>query len=240
PDGTTLDQLGLRPDASQGKALDAVVADLASARGSDAAEALSTRAVRYVVLRVTDRTSGLEAVLDSQTGLVRRSRSASLELWQVVAPTARLQVLPQEIASRALAGDRAPSPEDLIGHAPLALPAGREGAHATLPSGGAGRLLVLADARDDHWRATLDGKQLPRGTAWGWAQAFVLPPDGGTLVVSYRQTVRHASLIVQGVLVVLVIVLSAPGARRRRGLEDDVDDEDGPTGHEHRTLAVTA
>ncbi len=239
PNGTTLDQLGLRPTAAQSRALDAVVADLASPRGSDAAEALSTRAVRYVVLRVSDRSAPLEAVLDAQTGLVRRSRSATLELWQVVAPTARLQVLPQVLAAHALAGDRAPRPEDLLGHAPVALPAGREGAHATLASGEAGRLLVLADARDSHWRATLDGKRLDPQTAWGWAQAFALPASGGRLVVSYSQTGRHTGLVVQAILVVLLVVLSAPGARRRRGLEDDIDEEDGEDVHESRTLAVT-
>ena len=241
--GATLDQSGLRPARAQSAALDAIVADLASPRGSDAAEALSTRAVRYVALRAARGNAALEKVLDAQPGLVRRTRESSVELWQVVAPSSRLLVLPKDLAARALAGDRAPSGDLLVLNPPADLPAGEEGADTAVPRGGPGRLLVVADARDPHWHATLDGKALPGRSAWGWAQAFALPPEGGRLRLRYSQTSRHASLAVQGVLVLLVAVLSAPGARRRRGLEDDVDteDEESPDDHEPtRALAVTA
>ena len=241
-DGTTLDVAALRPSAAQSAALDAVVADLASPRGSDAAEALSTRAVRYVAVRQGPGSAALESVLDTQAGLVRRTRAASLELWQVVAPAARLQVLPRELAATALGQSRAPTSQLLLSHPPIALRAGREGSGASVPSGTGGRLLVLADAQDPHWQASLDGKALPRRTAWGWAQAFVLPANGGHLQLSYRQTTRHAGLVIEVVLVVLVAVLSAPGARRRRGLEDDVDadDEESSDDLQHgRALAVT-
>jgi GT2 family glycosyltransferase len=241
--GSTLDLTGLRTSGRQGQALDAVVADLGSPRGSDAAEALSTRAVRYVALRTSPGSAALESVLDSQSGLVRRTRSATLELWQVVAPTARLQLLPRDLAAQALGGDRAPSPGLLLSHPPAALAAGPEGASTTLSKGSDGRLLVLADAVDGHWKASVDGVALPRRTAWGWAQAFVLPADGGHLQLSYSQTKRHAALVIQVILVVLVAVLSAPSTRRRRGLEDDLDAQDEETGrdqHQGRTLAVTA
>ncbi|MFN2537922.1 MAG: glycosyltransferase [Mycobacteriales bacterium] len=238
--GSTLDLSGLRASKAQSAALDAIVADLASPRGSDAAEALSTRAVRYVALRATSGTTPLETVLDTQSGLVRRTRAASVELWQVVAPAARLQLLSPQLAAPALAGDRAPTPDLLVSHPPRALTAGPEGARTTVPRGAAGRLLVLADAVDDHWKATLNGKVLPREKAWGWAQAFVLPSEGGRLRLSYEQTGRHAGLAVQVVLVVLVAVLSAPGARRRRGLEDDIDAEESNDDQQHgRALAVT-
>ena len=242
-DGSTLDQSGLRITKAQSAALDAVVADLASPRGSDAAEALSTRAVRYVALRSSPTSAQLESVLDAQSGLVRRTRTDSVELWQVVAPSARLQLLPRELAAAALADNRAPTFELLVSHPPTALVAGAEGVRTTLRSGGDGRLLVLADAVDEHWRATVDGKPLPRRKAWGWAQAFVAPAEGGQLRISYDQTTRHAGLVVQVILVVVVAVLSAPGARRRRGLEDDVDAEDQEGNGDHqngtRVLAVT-
>jgi hypothetical protein len=160
----------------------------------------------------------------------------------VVPPAARLQVLPRELAATALGGSRAPTSQLLFSSPPTALPAGREGAAATVPSGTDGRLLVLADAQDPHWQASVDGKALPRRTAWGWAQAFVLPANGGHLKLSYRQTTRHAGIVVEVVLVGLVAVLSAPGARRRRGLEDDVDAEDQETSDDlrhGRALAVT-
>ena len=239
--GPTLDQAGLRSSRAQSAALDAVVADLASPRGSDAAEALSTRAVRYVALRTGH--GDLEKVLDAQPGLVRRTRESAVDLWQVVAPSNRLLVLPKDLAARALAGDRAPTSDLLVLNPPTELPAGREGARTTVPRGADGRLLVLADAHDARWHATVNGTALPARTAWGWAQAFVLPAGGGRLELRYSQTSRHAGLVVQAVLVLLVAVLSAPGARRRRGLEDDVDDVDDVDGalpEPSRALAVTA
>jgi GT2 family glycosyltransferase len=243
--GSTLELSGLRASSAQSAALDAIVADLGSPRGSDAAEALSTRAVRYVALRAAPGSQALESVLDAQPGLVRRTRATSVELWQVLAPSARLQVLPKDLAAAAISSARAPSEELLVSDPPAALPAGPEGAHTRIPKGSDGRLLVLADAVDDHWKARLNGKELARQKAWGWAQAFELPAEGGRLTLSYEQTGRHAGLAVQVVLVVLVAVLSAPGARRRRGLEDDVDAEDEEsTDDQHdrpsgRTLAVT-
>jgi GT2 family glycosyltransferase len=241
-DGSTLDVAGLRVTSAQSAALDGIVADLASPRGSNAAEALSTRAVRYVALRSAPGSAALESVLDAQSGLVRRTRASRIELWQVLAPSARLQVLPRELAAAAIASNKAPTSELLVSNPPTALPAGPEGAHPQVSHGTDGRLLVLADAADEHWKASIDGTSLPRQKAWGWAQAFVLPASGGRLTLSYDQTGRHVGLVVQGILVLLVAVLSAPGARRRRGLEDDVDADDEESGHDEphgRTLAVT-
>ncbi len=234
-DGIRLDAAGLRTPPKQRAALDLIVADLASPRGSDAAEALSTRAVRYVVLRSGAATTDLTAVLDAQTGLVRRT-SGSVMLWQVVAPATRLSVLPPATATRALSGARAPTPDLLRTAGPAALRAGREAASARIADGETGRLLVLADAADPKWQAKLDGKTLDRRTAWGWAQGFVLPAGGGTLELTYDQDARTLGLGVQALLLLVVVVLSAPGARRGRGLEDDVDveDDDVQTGLDRR------
>ena len=216
--GVGLDDAALTTTSAQRRSLDAVVADLVAPLGSDAAEALSTRAVRYVALRATSGTDVLAAGLDAQPGLVRRT-SGSVILWQVVAPASRLSVLAPTLAVPALAGDRAPSSNALRATPPAALDTGAVSARASLPAGPAGRLLVLADAADSRWRATLDGQVLERRTAWGWGQAFVLPTQGGHLVVSYRDG-RTSALWVQAALVVVVLVLSIPGGRRRRGLED--------------------
>jgi GT2 family glycosyltransferase len=199
------------PSGPQRAALDDVVADLASARGSDAAEALATRAVRYVALR--GGAGELSAALDGQRGLVRRASEAGLVLWQVRAPAARLEVLAPPVAARAVRGARAPDPELPAGPA-SALTAG-----ADLPAGPAGRLLVLAEAADPGWQATLDGRPLPRRTAWGWAQAFALPDGGGRLVLRRDPTPRSRALAVQAAAVLVVVVLAAPAARRRRDLD---------------------
>ena len=225
-DGGRLDLVGVPPPSAQRRALDAVVADLASPRGSDAAEALSTRAVRYVGLTSGPGSEELAAVLDAQVGLVRRT-TGRLALWQVVAPTSRLLVLSPPLAGQALTGVRAPAPEQLRVAPPTSLPAGSEGARATVAPGPDGRVLVLADAADSGWVAELNGHRLPARRAWGWAQAFALPREGGALVLSHGQASRQAWLGVEAVVLLVVSVLAAPGRRRRRGLEtytgDDID-----------------
>ncbi len=224
--GNRLGAADLPPAAEQTRRLDDVVADLLSPRGSDAAEALSTRAVRYVAVRDSALSRAVAPVLDTQAGLVRRA-GGSVLLWQVVAPAARLSVLPPALARRAVSGARAPTVDLLRTDRPAAQPAGPEGARGQLAAGPAGRLLVLADAADPGWRARLDGRLLPRRTAWGWAQGFVLPAAGGRLVLTHRQTRRHTALAIEAGLLLLVAVLAAPGGRRRRGLEDDDDLDQG-------------
>jgi GT2 family glycosyltransferase len=239
-DGARLGDATFRSADGQRRALDAVVADLVSPRGSDAAEALSTRAVRYVAMRSGPGTDGLAAGLDAQTGLVRRT-SGAVVLWQVVAPSSRLSVLPPALATIALADQRAPTEDLLRKGPPTALPAGPEGARTTVAPGPSGRLLVLADATDSHWTATLDGKPLARRTAWGWAQGFVLPANGGRLALHYDGGRRTVALWAEAALFAVVLVLSAPGAGRRRGLEDDVTmEDDDVTASKNRFVAVAA
>jgi len=197
----------------QADAVDDVVADLVTARGSDAAAALSTRAVRWVALAGRDEGTGaLAADLDAQPGLVR----AGERLWRVQQPAAHLQVLPPELAEQA-GTSRAPT-----AGAGEALPSTALGARTALPPGDDGRLLVLAEARDDGWEAELDGEPLEPRTAWGWAQAFALPADGGELVVRHDGG-RTAVVVLQALAVGAVAVLAVPAARRRRGLETDDD-----------------
>jgi hypothetical protein len=93
-----------------------------------------------------------------------------------------------------------------------------------VPKGAPGRLLVLSEAASRGWRATVDGTPLDRRTAWGWAQAFVVPAGGGRLELSYDQSPRHRALAGQVLALAVVLVLAAPAARRRRGLEV-VDEE---------------
>jgi GT2 family glycosyltransferase len=210
--------------AAQSHALEGIVADLLAARGSDAAEALATRAVRYVALPAGPSATRYAAALDVQSGLSRRASGQTL-LWRVVAPTARLSLLRPGMAAAALRGDRGPTRELLRVAPPAALPARQMSAHTSVPAGRAGRLLVLADAASRRWRASIDGRPLDRRTAWGWAQAFVVPPSGGQLVLSYDQSSRHRALGGQVLALAVVLVLAAPAARRRHGLEvvDDLE-----------------
>ena len=220
-----LETAGLSAAPGQRDQLTRVVADLLSPRGSDAPEALSTRAVRYVALRPGPGRDVLAEALDAQPGLVRRT-AGEVDLWRVVAPAARLSVLPPDLARSALEGDRAPSQRVIRVSPPVPLPSGRLAARVDVPDGPAGRLLVLADARQGGWRATLDGERLEPRTAWGWAQAYELPAAGGELRIDHSGTGRRTALVVQLLVVVAAAVLAAPSRRRRVGLEDDVEEDD--------------
>jgi len=211
--GARLGDADLTPAAGQQRRLDDIVGDLLSASGSDAAGALGTRAVRYVALPA-DGSTALAAALDAQPGLARRARRPVL-LWQVTAPAARLTVLAPELAQPALRGVRAPDVDQLRGSPPVAL-VGRE---PRLPPGAPGRLLVLSEAADPGWTATVDGRVLPRRTAWGWAAAWTVPEGGGALRVTHSRAARRTGLALQAALLLLLLVLAAPGAPRRAGLE---------------------
>ena len=210
-----------RMSPDQRRALDAVVADLVTARGSDAAEALATRAVRYVALPASAAAGPVEAALDSQSGLTRRT-SGSVLMWRVLAPGAPLTVLSAGTADAARSGARSAGP--LLQR--TAPPQPLTGRTVTVGPGRPGRLVVLAQAADPGWRATYDGRALRPVTAWGWAQGFALPAGKGVLRVEHTGH-RGAAVALQGLWLLVVVVLAGPGARRRQGLEvlDDAEDE---------------
>lgn len=199
--------------------LSGVVADLAGARGGDAPAALAAYGVRFVLLRSagtgTDAATTARAI-DGQPGLSRQPVDGPVVVWRLSSATSRLSVLSPDVASVARSGR--PPPADLLASSPpAALGAGPEGARTQVPPGSAGRLLVLTDAADGGWRARVDGMSLRRTTAWGWAQAFELPAAGGALELARSSTRRHVSLRAQAALLGAVVVLAAPGPRRRAG-----------------------
>lgn len=207
----------LSPPTDAGTGLDQVVADLASGRGGDAAARLVPYGVRFVLMsRPLDR--ALARAVDAVPGIIRVSGPSGTILWRLDYPSARLRVL----AADAPVVDEDGSPPEA-----LALPAGQVLARADVPPGDAERLLVLADPRDEGWRARLDGEQLAPRAYDGWAQAFALPADGGRLELSHRQGPRTTLLLLQLAAVVLVLVLSLPQARTRQDVEAD-EDLDGP------------
>ncbi|MGN6473621.1 MAG: hypothetical protein ACTHK4_08245, partial [Mycobacteriales bacterium] len=94
-------------------------------------------------------------------------------------------------------------------------------ATARVPSATTNRILVLAEPADGHWNATLSGRPLRRTTAYGWAQAFVLPAGAGTVHVGFDSSGRHWWLVVEllGVIGVLLVGAGAgPHTHRREPL----------------------
>lgn len=202
--GVRLGDAELTAAAGENKQLGEVVANLVAGSGADQTDELGGFAVRYVLVRPgAPREVG--RVLDATPGLSRLSQQDGSALWRVDRQVARVTI-------EASSGD------------PKAVAAGPVDVHTTIPAGGSGRVLRLADTADDSWTATLDGKPLTATTVDGWAQGFQLPADGGKLDVTFDAPVTHTGwLWAQGSLAVVLVVLALPG--RRRDVDDDLPDE---------------
>lgn len=221
--GRGLPDAGLPVEESTVRALDGLVRDLSSTRGTNAAEALATFNVRYVA--VPNPVSPLLATgLDAQAGLSRVAFVAPVQLWQTLTPAGRVTLLSPPLARVAVAG-RVAGRDELRLNPPVPLSArGRESARATVPPGPPGRVVVLAERADDRWIATLDGKRLARTTVYGWAQAFGVPEAGGVLEIRRDGSARRTALRAQAAVLLVALVLAAPPIRRR----DDDEDEPPP------------
>jgi hypothetical protein len=175
--------------------LDGTVSDLASGRGGDAAADLLPYGVRFVLLgRPVD--PALADAIDSVPGLVRVSAPDNSALWKVRYPSGRVRIVS--------------GPTDTSG---TVLPSGAVGVRTRVPAARAPRLLTLADQSDPRWQATLDGRRLEPSEYDGWAQAFVLPADGGRLVVRYDDGNRQFLLWLQLAAVLVALVLALPSVR---------------------------
>ena len=193
----------------QRRRLDAIVNDLVVPRGSDAGAALGTYGVRYVVATGPEAAE-LATALDTQSGLARVPFSG-VRLWELPDASTRISLLSPGLAA---AASTARAPQLGVPDVPRPLTDGE------VPDGAAGRVLVLAEAADDDWTATLDGRELPGRRAWGWAQAFTLPPGGGTLEVEHRSWHPPVTLALQGVAVLTLLVIG-----RRPDADEDEDGE---------------
>ncbi|MGH3098990.1 MAG: glycosyltransferase [Streptosporangiales bacterium] len=181
-----------------GNRLDGVVADLVSGRVGNVPARLAPYNIRYVVVAGgVDPT--LAERLDGEDGLIRQSATDKVAVWKALVHTARARVLEKD-------GTMHPVPAS-----------GDVGATITVPPGASGRVLVLADAASDGWRATVDGHALSPREIDGWAQGFALPASGGKVHLAYENTPRHGQLVVQGLALLVVIVLALPAARREEG-----------------------
>jgi GT2 family glycosyltransferase len=186
------------------------VAVITAGTGVDPRGELARLGVAYVVLQQSDTSAELLAgKMDSVPGLTPVGQTGSGWLWRV-AGQAEAQGTEglQEHSGRAriVAAD---------GITETVVPSGRTNVETTIPDGGEGRLLVLAERSDPGWRASLNGAPLT-ATADGWAQAFELPAAGGELEISY-DTLWEPWVGALQVLVIALTVLLAVPTRSRAG-----------------------
>ncbi|MEW2117151.1 glycosyltransferase family 2 protein [Streptomyces sp. NPDC005474] len=207
--GARLGDGELAAQSGENAILDKVVANLVAGSGADQADELGDFAVRYVLVH-RGAPRQVSRVLDATPGLSRLSQQDGGALWRVDRQVSRAAVVPASGS-----GD------------PLPVAAGPVDIHTTIPagSGSGSRVLRLADAVDESWTATLDGKPLTPTTLDGWAQGFELPSSGGKLDVTFDTPIGHTAwLWTQGALAVVLVVMALPG--RRRDVDDDLPEEE--------------
>jgi len=199
--GPRLGDAEVAPLTGELTGLDAVVSDLAAGRGGIEATRLSSYAARFVLVNAPVPPV-LAQRLDSAPGLTRVGAPEGGGLWQVTGVSARARFVPTKGAS-------------------TVLPAGPIDASGAVPKAWPGGLVVLADASDRGWRATLDGQALKPIIVNSWSQGFELPAGStGTVGVAYESSLRSVWLTVAGLALVVVAVLALP-ARRREGEGED-------------------
>ena len=198
--GPSLGEPDLAPDPVTGQALDRAVATLVAPSGGDAADqaaGLAAFDIGYVLMpspvnadlaRLMDGVAGLRPVSSPPAS----GSTPAFELWRLAQTPARVRVV---------------QPDGTI----TALPSGRLGVNgATAPQ--AGGTLELAEPSGG-WSASLNGHALTAvpSPAGAWAQAFRLPPGGGTIIISRPGTERDAALLAELLLLIVVGTLALPG-----------------------------
>jgi hypothetical protein len=200
-------EVGTTPQAAA--RLARAVGDVASGRGGDDADVLASFGIRFVLLRARDD-APLVRTLDGVPGLARVGSPESGVLWALTGAPGRVRLVPPRASGQPV----------------VPLPSAPVTVDTAVPAGAPGRLVVLAEAADENWRATLDGRPLQRTTVDRWAQGFVLPTDGGRLVVEHRDPLRQVLLWLAAGVLLLVVVLALPPIRATIGDDDDDDDDD--------------
>jgi GT2 family glycosyltransferase len=185
--------LGHPPAARQ--AMNTAVSTLVAPHGGDAqdqGQALAALGIGYVLLPAP-ADAALASTLNNVAALRPVSKTAAFQLWRVAEPVARVRVIGP-------GGTVTPVPSGQISVSGVAAPR----------SGGT---LELAEPAGS-WTATLNGTPLRPVTspAGGWAQAFQLPPGGGTLDISHSQRSRDLIVALEALALLAVVVLGLPGA----------------------------
>ncbi len=170
---------------------DAAIADLvvrvvAGTADSDIVPQLSTFGVGY--LWISSASEDEQSRIDNTPGLGTASGNAGGTIWQLEPAVSRTSI------------------SDPQGVTPLGRPP------YVIPAGPVGRELRLGEAADPRWRVQLDGRPLTPVDG-GWQQTYVLPAEGG-VVQAELTSLAHWFLIGQGLVLLVAVVLAAPGVRR--------------------------
>ena len=195
------------PDVSQvppaQAALSKAVSALVAPGGGEAAnqtQQLARFDIGFVLIR-TPISAGLVSVLDGVSGLTKVSMSPPVfDLWRLSALPSRVSVLEPSGAVVAVGSGA-------VGVSGARVPAAGGTVLLSEPAGG--------------WSAAVNGHALspvasPDGS---WAQAFKLPPGGGTLTISREALLHNLLMVVYLLAFVVVAALALPGIRSTAEME---------------------
>ncbi len=202
PGGRTLLDGG-RPPADAARALGSVVTDVVEARTHRAGSMLKLFGIGYVVVR-----QGPEA--DRLADLVARQQDLDAK------PTEQAALFqgPEATATGWVVGGDAPPSEVqamLTAEPPRPVPGAAGGPVDTTAPG----TLVLTVPAAEPYRASVGSTPLEPTTAFGWAQAFRLPPSatGDVEVWQAGQQRRFTLLVIEGLLVLAALATMARPTR---------------------------
>jgi GT2 family glycosyltransferase len=194
--GPTLGDSDLTPAPAAATGLGTAVAALVAPAGGQAvseSQLLTDYDIGFVLVRAPVST-GLARTLDGVPGLRAVSMTPSFGLW-------RLTQFPYRASVTEPGGTVAPLSSGPVSVAGIQAPA-------------AGGILTLAEPAGD-WKATLNGRPLTAvaSPAGSWAQAFRLPPGGGTLQVTSGGLTHDVGIAIELIAVLVVAALGLPGVR---------------------------
>ncbi|HWB66144.1 MAG TPA: glycosyltransferase [Mycobacteriales bacterium] len=206
PTGPTLGDRAVAPHprGAVAQRLAGVVRDLVAGRPG-AAAALPQFGIQYVAAAAPSA-SVVSPALGKATTLTVEP-APGVTVWKSSLPAGELALLDPADAARARAGQ-------LTTGALHVVPASGASADTQIGGGSPGRMVVLAEPADHRWHAELNGESLPRVTAYGWAQGFLLPTSGGRLTVGFSGGSRPWWLAVELIVIAALLVLALPAWRR--------------------------
>ncbi|HXB47875.1 MAG TPA: glycosyltransferase [Streptosporangiaceae bacterium] len=195
------------PDVSQvpsaQAALSKAVAALVAPGGGEAvnqSQQLARFDIGFVLIRAPID-AGLVSALDGVSGLTKVSMSPpAFDLW-------RLSILPSRVSVIEPSGAVVAVGSSAVGVSGAHVPAAGGTVLLSEPAGG--------------WSAAVNGHALSPVTSpdGSWAQAFKLPPGGGTLTISRHALVHNLLLILYLLAFVVVAALALPGIRSTAEME---------------------
>ncbi len=194
--GPTLGDSDLTPAPAAATGLGTAVAALVAPAGGQAvsqSQLLTDYDIGFVLVRAPVST-GLARTLDGVPGLRAVSMTPSFGLWRLIQFPSRASVTEP-------GGTVVPLSSGPVSVAGIQAPA-------------AGGILTLAEPAGD-WKATLNGRPLTAvaSPAGSWAQAFRLPPGGGTLEVTSGGLTHDVGIAIELIAVLVVAALGLPGVR---------------------------